>query len=69
MSGCENCRSLLTCLLYAGLLLVKLLPPPMTSVLDDRQELLIVEDSTSTSLPADVLLHTDEDALVSRGAA
>lgn len=56
-------------MLYAGLLLVKLLPPPMTPALDDRQELLIVEDSTSTSLPADVLLHTDEEALVSCGAA
>ena len=41
----------------------------MTSALDERQELLLVEDSTSTSLPADVLLHTDEEALVSRGAA
>ena len=55
-------------LLYAGLLLVKLLPPPMTSALDDRQERLLEEDSTSTPLPADVLLHTDEEALVTCGA-
>jgi len=48
---------------------VKLLPPPMTLALDDRQEPLIAEDPTCTSLPADVLLHTDEEALVSCGAA
>ncbi|DBB06548.1 TPA: hypothetical protein ACH3X1_012088 [Trebouxia sp. C0004] len=47
-----------------GLLLVKLLRPPMTSALDDRQELLIAEDLACTFLPADVLLHTDEEALV-----
>jgi len=41
----------------------------MTSALDERQELLLAEDSASTPLPADVLLHTDEEALVSCGAA
>lgn len=50
--------------LPAGLLLVKLLPPPMTST-PDEQAPLIAGDPPESPLHASMLQHTDEDALVS----
>ena len=50
--------------LPAGLLLVKLLPPPMTSM-PDEQAPLVVGDTPESPLHACMLQHTDEDALVS----
>ena len=54
----------------AGLLLIKLLPPPMTNASlandhddHDAEQPLISAESDSLQ-PSDVQLHTDEDALV-----
>ena len=55
---------LCSCLLTAGLLLVKLLPPAMTEPASEHEAPLVTGDHCGSPLASHVSLHTDEEALV-----
>lgn len=59
-----NHDNLSLCLLTAGLLLVKLLPPVMTEPAAENAAPLLTGHQPDSPLASDVALHTDEEPLV-----